>query len=124
MSVDSFRFLVAAALADGQLDEAEKPVLLQAAAHFGLSREQAGAVVREIQGGGPSLAWLPADAAQRGRLFETMVEVVAADGRIDPRELQLFESLAPRFGLSPEQAAQALEVVQALLDETRPASGD
>ena len=66
----------------------------------------------EVEG----VANLPEDAAARGKLFEAMVEVVAADGTIDPRELALFERLAPRFGLSPEQATQTLEVVRALLD--------
>lgn len=117
MSDDSFRFLVAAALADGQLDEAEKPVLLQAAAHFGISRQRASEVVREIMAGGSSLAKLPEDTAARGQVFEKMVEVVAADGSIDPRELVLFERLAPRFGLTPAQASQTLSVVRELLDE-------
>ncbi|MBL4849665.1 MAG: TerB family tellurite resistance protein [Planctomycetes bacterium] len=117
MSVDSFRFLVVAALADGQLDDAEKPVLLQAAAHFGLSRQQAGEVVREIMAGGPSLAKLPEDTAARGQVFEKMVEIVAADGSIDPREMVLFERLAPHFGLTPAQATETLSVVRELLDE-------
>ena len=117
MSVDSFRFLAAAALADGQLDDEEKPVLLQAAAHFGLSREQAGQIVREVASGGSSVAKLPEDTASRGQLFEKMVEVVAADGNIDPRELVLFERLAPRFGLSAAQASEVLAAVRALLDE-------
>ena len=116
MSVDSFRFLAAAALADGALDEAEKPVLLRAAAHFGLTRESAGAVVRELMAGGPSAARLPDDLAARGRLFESMLDVVAADGKIDARELELFERLAPRFGLTPEQATQVLALIRELLD--------
>jgi tellurite resistance protein len=117
MSVDSFRFLAAAALADGQLDEEEKPVLLQAAAHFGLTREQAGEVVREIASGRSSMATLPQDTAARGQVFEKMVEVVAADGNIDPRELVLFERLAPQFGLTPAQATHTLSVVRELLDQ-------
>lgn len=117
MSDDSFRFLVVAALADGQLGDAEKPVLLQAATHFGLTRQRAGDIVREIMAGGSSIAKLPEDAAARGQVFEKMVEVVAADGSIDPRELVLFERLAPRFGLTPAQATQTLSVVRELLDE-------
>lgn len=117
MSDDSFRFLVAAALADGQLDDAEKPVLLQAAAHFGISREQAGALVREIAAGGSRVASLPEDTAARGKVFEKMVEVVAADGNIDRRELLLFERLAPKFGLTAAQASETLAVVRELLDE-------
>ncbi|MGE0706844.1 MAG: TerB family tellurite resistance protein [Planctomycetota bacterium] len=115
--LDRFRFLTVAALADGALDEAEKPVLLRAAEHLGIDRAQAGAVVRELMSGQEVLAHLPADPAARREVFEGMVEVVAADGRVSAEEVELFRRLAPRFGLDPAAAGALLETVQRFLEE-------
>jgi uncharacterized tellurite resistance protein B-like protein len=115
--LDRFRFLATAALADGSLNNEEKPVLLRAAEHMGIDRAQAGAVVQELLSGTEVVAHLPSDPAERRAVFEAMVEVVAADGRITREELELFQRLAPRFGLEPEQARDVLLAVQRFLDE-------
>lgn len=119
MSVHTFRFLAVAALADGRLDEEEKPVLLEAAVKFGLTRSQAGEIVRELaQGRAKVTAVMPKDPSERAELFRSMIEVVAADGRIAPREEALFCKLAPQFNVEEEMVGGMMQAVRDAL--TRP----
>jgi len=88
-----FEALVAAAFADGFLAEAEKTILQRKAARLGLS----GRDMNEILGLGQQRKLsigIPATAAEREALLEDLIEVVAADGRVEAPEYSLLARFA------------------------------
>ena len=99
-AIDRFRFLAAAALVDGKLDAEEKPVLLKAAREMGVPENQIETVLRDVARGGDFTASVPKDPGERAQLFRSMVDVVAADGTIDPKEQQFFRKLSKAFQLN------------------------
>ncbi len=99
MSVERFKVLVAAALIDGKLDAEEKPLLFKAAEELGVPKDQVPAIVKEVAKGGAVKASIPKDPKERATLFRSLVDLVAADGTIDAREMTFFKKIAPRFGL-------------------------
>lgn len=101
-ATDRFRVLAAAALMDGSIGSQELEVLLKAAQEFGVIKATAEQILDEIrasQGKGLE-AQIPSDPRQRATLFRSLVDVVAADGQIDDKELQLVQRLGPSFGLN------------------------
>lgn len=98
--LDTFRFLVAAALVDKDFDPQEKKLLLSAAHEYGIKRDQAEAVFEEVKQGGSVKGNIPTDPGQRAKLFRQLVDLVAADGRIDEGEMGFFRKLAPHFNLN------------------------
>lgn len=115
-AVDQYRFLVAAALADGSVDPSERPILTRAARELGLSQAQAEQVEQEVRQGGDVKVAIPADAAERARLFRSLVDLAAADGKVDRKELALFSKVASRFGLD---ALQVEDILRAAADARR-----
>ena len=99
MSIDHFRFLAAAALVDGNLDKAEKLVLLKAAAEMDVSPEDANATLKKVAEGGDVSGSIPEDPGARSKLFRSLVDIVAADGEVDDSEMAFFKRLAPHFKL-------------------------
>ncbi len=88
-----FEALVAAAFADGFLAEAEKVVLQQKADRMGLSTRE----YHEILGLGQQrklTIGIPATAAEREALLEDLIEVAAADGRVEAPEYSLLARFA------------------------------
>ena len=107
MSVDHFKVLVAAALADGSLDDSERPLLLDAAASFGVAAGDVDRIIEEGRGGGLK-GKIPSDPAARSKLFMALLKVVAADGDISKGEEKLFLRLSSSFGLNELEAEDLL----------------
>ncbi len=88
-----FETLVAAAFADGFLAEPEKEVLQQKASALGLSLRE----VHETLGMGQQRKLtiaLPATSLERDQMLEDLIDVVAADGRVEPPEYALLARFA------------------------------
>ncbi len=88
-----FEALVAAAFADGYLAEAEKTVLQAKADRMGLSPREMHEIIGLGQQRKLSIG-IPATAAERDALLEDLIEVVAADGRVEAPEYSLLARFA------------------------------
>lgn len=108
MSVDNFRILAAAAMADGSLGETERPVLLSAARDFGIADYEVEEIIHELSGSENAKAVIPTDSAERARVFRALIDLIAADGKIDKGEEALFMRVAPQFGLHELEAEDLL----------------
>lgn len=100
-----FEALVAAAFADGFIAEAEKVVLQQKADRMGLSTRE----MHEILGLGQqrklSIA-IPATTAEREALLEDLIEVAAADGRVEAPEYSLLARFAESLKITLPELRQ------------------
>lgn len=106
---DQFRLLAGIALVDARLDAPEEQVLLRAAGRLGLGQDEATGIVRELmQGGRVKNLAAPDDPRERARLFQTMIELVAADGKVTPQEQTCLERMAPAFGVAAGTLPQLL----------------
>jgi uncharacterized tellurite resistance protein B-like protein len=88
-----FEALVAAAFADGYLADAEKIILQDKAERMGISNRE----MHEILGLGQQRKLsigIPATTAERDALLEDLIEVVAADGRVEAPEYSLLARFA------------------------------
>jgi len=109
---DRFRLLAAVALADGRIDAAEREILLRSAAWLGLPLPVAAALVDEVRARGcPDLA-PPDDMAERRRLYQGMLNIVLADGRIDAAEVDCLRSLGAPFGLAPAVVSEMIRATE------------
>jgi len=97
--------MVAAAFADGFLADSEKIVLQQKADRLGIpSRE-----MHEILGLGQQRKLsigIPATVAEREALLEDLIEVVAADGRVEAPEYSLLARFAETLKISLPELRQ------------------
>ncbi|MBV8881489.1 MAG: TerB family tellurite resistance protein, partial [Planctomycetaceae bacterium] len=80
-----FEALVAAAFADGYLAESEKTVLERKAARMGISHREMHEIIALGQQRKLSIG-IPQSAPERESLLEHLIEVVAADGRVEAPE--------------------------------------
>jgi len=106
--VDRFKLMVGVALIDGRLDEEEKPLLFRAAKELGISSADAKAHIREVAQGGKLKVDVPADPGERAKMFRSLVDLVAADGRLDAKELAFFNKLAGKFRLNELELEEIL----------------
>ncbi len=88
-----FEALVAAAFADGYLAEAEKIVLQAKADRMGISPREMHEIIGLGQQRKLSIG-IPGSAAERDALLEDLIEVVAADGRVEAPEYSLLARFA------------------------------
>jgi hypothetical protein len=88
-----FEALVAAAFADGYLADAEKIVLQAKADRMGLSSREMNEIIGLGQQRKLSIG-IPATPAERNALLEDLIEVVAADGRVEAPEYSLLARFA------------------------------
>lgn len=88
-----FEALVAAAFADGYLAEAEKIVLQAKADRMGISNREMHEIIGLGQQRKLSIG-IPGSAAERDALLEDLIEVVAADGRVEAPEYSLLARFA------------------------------
>ena len=88
-----FEALVAAAFADGFLADAEKTVLQRKAARLGISGSEMNEVIGLGQQRKLSIG-IPATTPEREALLDDLIEVVAADGRVEAPEYSLLARFA------------------------------
>lgn len=124
MSLDpeSFRILSALALVDGELHREEKLVLLSYAKDRGLPVPEAQKLLKGVAGSTLAIR-PPADPVAQRVLFEAMLEMAPADGRLHPKQRELFLRVAPSLGVSPEEAERAVTALAPDLREAPPALG-
>ena len=109
MSERRFRILVAAALTDGNIGLEECAVLEVAAQEFGVDPARIDSIIqatKDSQGGAP--AAIPGDPQERAEVFRSLVDLVAADRKIDESELKFFKRIAPQFSLDELQVEDLL----------------
>lgn len=111
-----FEALVAASFADGFLAEAEKQVLERKAARMGIATRD----MNEILGLGQQRKLsigIPATASEREALLEDLIEVVAADGRVEAPEYSLLARFAETLKISlPDLRVRVNRRMQGLSD--------
>ncbi|MCA8922757.1 MAG: TerB family tellurite resistance protein [Planctomycetes bacterium] len=101
MKAKRFRLLAAAALSDGTLDPNELATLRKAASEFGVAADEVDGILEEIRTNPGSVkVSVPADATKRAELFRSLIDVVAADGKIDAKEQALLMRIGPFFDLN------------------------
>ncbi len=111
-----FEALVAAAFADGFLAEAEKVVLEQKAQRMGLSTREMHEIIGLGQQRKLSIS-IPATAAEREALLEDLIEVVAADGRVEAPEYSLLARFSESLKISlPDLRLRVNRRMQGLSD--------
>lgn len=88
-----FEALVAAAFADGYLAEAEKVVLQRKAERLNIGTREMHEIIGLGQQRKLSIG-IPATAAEREALLEDLIEVAAADGRVEAPEYSLLARFA------------------------------
>lgn len=107
MSAEHFKVIVAAALADGTIDDTERKILYETASSFGVGVGLVDTLIDEAKAGGLS-GKIPKDAGERANLFRTLLDMVAADGEISKGEEKLFIRLSGNFGLNEFEAEDLL----------------
>ncbi|MGE0713787.1 MAG: hypothetical protein AB7N76_37290 [Planctomycetota bacterium] len=113
MSVDHFRILAAAAMADGKLGDAERPVLFKAAGDLGVPAKEVEGILAEFSSGASKAeAVIPTVPAERARVFRALVDLIVADGEVDAQEQALFVRVAPKFGLHEIEAEDLLRAAK------------
>ncbi len=93
-----FKNLVAVALADGKLDDAEAQLLARIGVRMGMDMKEINALLTK-----PEKVKLVLPTDQREKITQ-MIDVVAMmiiDGDADPREIQFCMALAVQMGLDP-----------------------
>lgn len=114
-----FQMLAFTAFVDGELQDEERPVLGALAERLGLSHQEAFDIVKEVHAQGKKYPLrIPKIPAEQQAMFQSMVEVAAADGKIMPDERSLLNKVGKRFGLTP---AQVEAVIQQYLTGAQPA---
>ena len=94
-----FEALVSAAFIDGTLSEAERQVLHQKAAALNLSRIDANDILTLGQQRKLTVV-IPPTPQEREALLEELIEVVAADGRVEAPEYHLLARFAETLKIS------------------------
>jgi len=111
-----FEALVAAAFADGFLADAEKFVLERKAEQMGLSTREMHEIIGLGQQRKLSIG-IPATAAEREALLEDLIEVVAADGRVEAPEYSLLARFSETLKISlPDLRVRVNRRMQGLSD--------
>ena len=105
--IDTLRNLMLMASADGQVTSEELELLEARRVAWGISREQFQEALREADSVDARLI-LTADRHQRHDFLRDMIEVMAADGRLDQMEIQLFALVAARLDISQTELDELL----------------
>jgi uncharacterized tellurite resistance protein B-like protein len=97
LPIDRFRVLCAASMVDGALGDRERAILISAATELGVDKTTYDQVIADVKRLGAKSVTVPEDRAERQTLFRLLVDVVAADGQIEPAELAMFKRIGPAF---------------------------
>lgn len=107
--LDQFRNLMILAFADRRLTEEELAYLSVKANKIGLSDGEVIEALAYARSDEASLA-VPLEKDQARQMLRELIQLMAADGKLDPREKDLFAAAAARVDLAPGE-------LDALLDE-------
>jgi uncharacterized tellurite resistance protein B-like protein len=114
-----YEALVAAAFIDGALSDSERQILHQKAAAINLSRIDANDIITLGQQRKLNVA-VPATQHEKESLLEDLIEVVAADGRVEAPEYHLLARFAETLKISlPELRQRVNRRMQQGRGETR-----
>jgi len=107
-----FHTLMAMAAADGGVQTAEVEYLSACAEKWGISQDQLEECIASVSQTRIQLE-LPVEHDQKLETLEQMLRVMAADGRLHPREMNLFSQAAARMEISAEDLDSLLNRVLA-----------
>lgn len=96
----AFTSLVAAACIDGRVSEPEAAYLRAKAGEFGIARGEADEFIQQGQQGRFTVA-IPPTPAGKQALFDELLDVVCADGRLESQEKQLLLRFSSHLGVDP-----------------------
>jgi uncharacterized tellurite resistance protein B-like protein len=101
----AFTSLVACAAIDGRIADAERQYLARKASEFGISRGEADEFIQKGLQGAFTVA-IPPTPAGKQALFDEMLDIVCADGRLESQEKQLMLRFSSHLGVDPGDLGQ------------------
>ncbi len=104
----SFATLVSAAFADGRITEDERLVLHRKATEMNVPIRDMNAIIEEGQRGKLVIA-VPGSARERESLLDALIDVVCADGRIEPPEHHLLAKFAGHLKIALPELRQRIK---------------
>ena len=110
--LEQLRHLLAMAAADERMNEAELGYLQERVAQLGISQEDFHDAVQVAVAGEIPLT-IPNGTAERRLLLKDLIRMMAADGRLDPREKELFAHVAATMGLSSNDVHEVIDATLA-----------
>lgn len=105
---EMFKTLMVMAAADGKFSSEEIELLALRSHRWGLSDEQFSESLEFAKSGAETIDF-PEDAADRQRLLQDLLEVMAADGELAPVEKRLYALAAAAMGLSAEDLDRKID---------------
>ena len=105
---DLLRNLFIMAFADGEISPEEMSLLAEHRDHWGMSKAQFEATLREAESPSAPLQ-LPEDRDDRRQLLSDMAAVMAADGRFTKLEMNVFALAAVRLEITGEELDEILD---------------
>ncbi len=96
----AYRYMVLSALADGEIAEEERSLLVSARIRLGLSPPDAERIRVELAANPRPALPMPKHPSARRVVIEMMLDMVAADGEIAEAERQLIDRTRRAFGIS------------------------
>lgn len=106
--LDRIRHLLAMAAADSRMNEAELGFLSEKAFELGVSEEEFETALQSAVKGDIQLA-IPSGAAERRQLLKDLLMMMAADGKLQDREKELFGQIAAAMELTTEDLHQVID---------------
>lgn len=101
-----YRIMCNVAACDGSVAPSERALLEAAQGRFGLSAEEASAL--EAEGAAGESLEIGEEKSERDALISAMIEVAAADGRIDAAERKRLVRVAKQIGLTFQELQDQL----------------
>lgn len=106
--IGHFRNLVMLARVDGEISNLEQQLLNRVARRISLTEEQ----VTEICNNPDDYPMIPpATREERYERFIQLIQLVVADGRIDPSEVKLVKSLGIALGFTPDKIEEKFPII-------------
>ncbi len=107
-----FRTLASAAMIDGEIQPAERTLLLNAAKRMGLRLQETHALLNKVYHEPEFVPPVPPHPAERVTFFMEIADILAADGVIQESEMILLKRVAPSFGFDSEKAERIAEMAK------------
>jgi uncharacterized tellurite resistance protein B-like protein len=107
---DCFRNLLLVAASDGRMSEAELRMLSHRAAEWGITDDQFEDAIQDAIRGRAMLT-LPAEPAERSEMLKDMIRMMAADGRLEKHEKELFALASVALGVGTDALNQLIDSV-------------